>query len=149
MAVASLLEVMDELADQIRAAMVAVTDVDVQVEPRIVPNPTPPTIDIYPGDPPNDVESAAMADAAGGDFLTVRARVATGDSASQFDLLVNFMDKASDLSVAAAVFEDTELNGLARVSVQSTTGLRQYIDPEGQGQFLGCEWTVLALRMES
>jgi hypothetical protein len=89
MANAGLRTIRDEMADQIRAAMAAVTDIDVQVEPRWVPNPTPPCIDMYPGASPRDRETAAMsADDDEGYYITVRARVTTADSDAGQDLLV-------------------------------------------------------------
>ena len=92
MARATMAEIMEAMADQIREALLSVTDVAVQVEPRMVLNPSPPTIDIYPGDDSRDPSSAGFDDVAGGYFFTVRARVSTADETAGQDLLLAFMD---------------------------------------------------------
>lgn len=146
MAVAGLVDVMDALADQIRAAVEAVTDVDVQVEPKLITNPTPPCIDIYPGDLGRDTESAAFDDLSGGYLLTVRARVSTADNTAGQDLLLAFMDDTDPLSIGMAVKDDTTLNGYANsADVQSQTGYVLFPDPGGEGVLLGCQWTVLVI----
>ena len=147
MAVASLVEIMAGLADQIRLGIGA-EDYGIQVESIMVTNPSPPTVDMFTADPPENAESAGFG-AYGGDQITVRARVATGDSVESQLLLYEMQDWASDTSVTAAVLSDVTLAGMARLSVSNPSGLRQYVDPGGEGIYLGCEWTVLALRMES
>lgn len=145
---ALLRDVIGDLADQIRGVMDA-SGVVVQVEPRIVTNPTPPTIDMFPADPPVTQESAGMGDLQGGDVWTVRARVTTGDSDAGHDLLVDLMDVEHDLSLAAAIMSDPTLGGSAGLSLQGWSGLRSYADPEGNGAYLGAEWTVLVMRTPS
>ena len=71
-------DLLDAMADAIRTGLSTVTDVDVQVEPYMVSDPSPPTIDMYPG----DVARGTAAEAFGlnGEFLfTVRARVPGND----------------------------------------------------------------------
>lgn len=146
MPVAGLLAVMDALADQIRTTVAAVTDVDVQVEPRLVVNPTPPCIDIYPGDLGRDAESAAFDEISGGYFLTVRARVSTADNEAGQDLLLAFMDDTDGLSIGQAIMDDPTLNGYAAsADVQAQTGYVLFPDPGGEGVLLGCQWTVLVI----
>ncbi len=140
---------MDEMADQIRSALAAVTDVDVQVEPRLVLNPTPPTIDIHPGDVGQDLASAAFGDE-GGILLTVRARVTTADHDAGQDLLLAFMEEEGDLSVGQALYDDPTLNGNADdLTIQNLTGYVLFPDPGGDGALLGCQWTVLVLPSRS
>lgn len=148
MAAASLREVMDALRDQIETVM-ASADVDVQVGARMIMNPTPPTIDMWPADPPVDQGIAGMGDVQGGDVLTVRARVDTNDSEGNQDVLIDLMDVESDLSVAAAVMSDPTLGGVAHLEVRGWTGLRPYTNADGTVLLAGAEWTVLALRVES
>src|SRR5688572_2096583 len=100
MALAGLIEIMDEMAAQIRDVLAPVTDVDVQVEPRMVLSPTVPSIDIYPGDPSRDTDSAAFDDLSGGYLFTVRARVGTTDDNAGQDLLLAFMDDTDALCLA-------------------------------------------------
>ena len=150
MATATMAEIMGEMADQIRAAVVAVTDVDVQVEPRMVLNPTPPTIDIYPGDDARDPSSAGFDDVAGGYFFTVRARVSTADADAGQDLLLAFMDDTDDLCLAVALLDEPTLNGYASsLDVRSVTGYRLFEHPSGEGAYLGFQFTTLVLPAES
>lgn len=150
MAQAGLIEIMDEMANQIRAAVVAVTDVDVQVEGRMVLNPTPPTIDIFPGDSSRDGNSAAFDDVNGGYLFTVRARVNTADSEAGQDLLLAFMDDTDDLCLALALLDDKTLNGLASsLDVRDPSGYRLFEVPSGEGAYLGFQFTALVLAGES
>ena len=151
MARAGLLEIMNEIATQIRAALVTVTDVDVQVEPRMILNPTPPCIDVFPGDSPRDRESAGF-DAADseGYFITVRARVSTADTTAGQDLLLAFIDPTDGLSVGQALYDEPTLNGYASdLDIVSQTGYALFPDPGGEGALLGCQWTVRVLPASS
>lgn len=146
MATAGLIEIMDEMAAQIRDTLDDVTDIAVQVEPRMVLSPTVPSIDIYPGDIGRDAESAAFDDLSGGYLFTVRARIDTTDHAAGQDLLLAFMDDTDALCLAQAIMDDTTLNGLAAsVDVTGQTGYVVYPEPGGDGAWLGCQWTVLVI----
>lgn len=141
---------MDEMADQIRSVVVTVTDVDVQVEPRMVLNPTPPTVDIYPGDPERDQDSAAFDDISGGYLLTVRARVNTADTEAGQDLLLAFMDDTDELCLAQALLDEPTLNGYASgLDVRDFTGYRLFEHPSGEGAYLGFQFTTLVLPAQS
>ena len=146
----TLAEIQDALADQIRTAVAAVTDVDVQVEPRMVLNPTPPSIDMYPSDPSMDPELAAMGDLVGGELVTVRARVSTADRDSGQDLLLALMDDQDPLSVLAAIHDDTTLGGVAAtLDVRGRSGYVLFPDPGGEGSLVGCLWYVVIVKAES
>ena len=149
MAQAGLIEIMDEVADQIRAAMAAVTDVDVQVEPRLLVNPTPPAIDIYPADTPRDRETAGFA--AGDDdgyYLTVRARVQTADNEAGQNLLLAFFDPTNTLSIGQALYDDPTLNGYASdLDIAGQTGYALY--PTEEGTLLGCQLNVRVIPANS
>jgi hypothetical protein len=146
----TLAQLLDELADTIRNAIVQTTDVDVQVEPRMVLDPSPPCIDMYPGDPSTDPETAAFGDIAGGEFVTVRARVSTADHEAGQDLLLAFMDDGTDpLSIGSAISDDPTLNGRAQVDYQGRGGYALFPVPAGDGALLGCLWTVRLIKMES
>lgn len=147
---ATLAEIMDELADQIRDVLDDVTDVAVQVEPRIVLNPTPPVIDMYPGDPSNDPELRGFADMVGGEILTVRARVSTADHTAGQDLLLALMDDEDPLSVMLAIKDDKTLNGLAAdLDVRERSGYITFIDSVSDGALLGCTWQVVVIKARS
>lgn len=143
----SLTGLMDEMADTLRTAFSAVTDVAVQVEGRMNDNPTPPSIDIYPGDPFTGTEAAAFTDEAGEVIFTVRARVDTADNYAGQELLLAMMDITDGLSVATALQDDQTLNGHASsVYVQGPSGYVQFIDAGQQGALLGCSWSVTVIR---
>lgn len=146
---ATLAEIMDALADQIRGVIDDVTDIDVQVEPRMVLAPSPPTIDIYPADPSNDPDLRAFADDVGGDLLFVRARVGTADHDSGQDLLLAFMDNEDPLSLSQAITEDKTLGGLAALSLRSRSGFITFLDAAADAALLGAVWTVVVWKTGS
>jgi hypothetical protein len=138
---------MDALADQIRSVVDDVTDVEVQVEPRWVVNPTPPCIDIYPGDPSTDQELRAFTHVQGEPLITVRCRVGLTDNVAQQDLLLAFMDDEDALSITQAVAEDDTLGGVATsTDLRSMTGFVRVL--EG-GDYLGCLWQFVVTKARS
>jgi hypothetical protein len=153
MATASLRDLLGEMADLLRdacATELAGTGFAIQVEPRRIINPTPPTIDVYPGDPFRDTTAAGFGSTAGRLIVTVRARIDTPDNDAAQDWLIDMMDEANDLGVAATLMADQTLSGLATsVFVEGFTGHRFYEDAAGQGAYLGCEWLVTVLRAYS
>lgn len=147
---ATLAQLMDQLAACIRTEISAVTDVDVQVEARGFNVPTPPTIDMYPTDPSDDPTLAAYGELMGGELITVRARVSTADIDAGEDLLLAFMDDEDPLSIAAAIQSDDTLNGLAAaVQVRSRSGYRDFPDLSGEGSWLGCLWNTVIVKARS
>lgn len=142
MATATLPQIMEQMADQIADAFASVTDVSVQVRDRYVGKPTPPTIDIFPGDVARDDQTAAFNDISGGYFLTVRARVATSDDEAQQDLLLAFMDDQDDLCLATALLDEPTLNGYA--SSTHLTGVTGFLLDPGTG-LIGVQWTFLVI----
>lgn len=141
---ATLFEIMEAMADQIRDALDDTTDIAVQVEPLWVSNPTPPTIDIYPADPSNAPEFRASGDIFGGENLIVRARVDLNDSTAGQELLLALMDDEDPLSIAAALSFDDTFGGWAQTSdVRSRSG---YVE---QGEFMACFWEVVVVKGRS
>lgn len=146
----SLITIMDEMADQIRSVVEAVTDIDVQVESRMVFNPTPPCIDLYPGDTSRDELTAAFDDVTGAYVFTVRARVNTADTDAGQDLLLALMDDANALSLAGALLDEPTLNGYASsLHVRDFSGYRLFEHPSGEGAYLGFQFTTLVIPAES
>jgi hypothetical protein len=144
---ATLAQILDAMADQIRDVVDNVTDVDVQVEPRWVVNPSPPTIDMYPADPSDEPELRAFGEPLGADLITVRARVGMSDSLAIQDLLLAFMDDDDPLSIARALDDDTTLGGVAAsLDVRSRSG---YVRVLEGGDYLGCLWQVIVLKARS
>lgn len=140
-------ELLDAMADQIRAAVAVATDVDVQVEPRMVPNPSPPTVDMYPGDLSRGTEAAAFGE--NGEFLfTVRARVDTNDHVANQDLLLAFMDDINPLSLPMALLDEPTLGGLASdLDCVDPTGFVSY--PFGNETLIGFQFTCKVIRADS
>src|SRR4029077_14865917 len=74
-------------------------------------NPTPPCIDMWPGNAGtmHDDVSAGFGAVGGTHLFTVRARVAASDNEAQQELLYSFCDDLDPLSVAAALMDDQTL----------------------------------------
>jgi hypothetical protein len=148
--VSGLVDVLDEIQSVIETAY-AGGDLDVQVERRFLFTPTPPAVDIYPGDPSRDDSTANFDDELGnaGYRITVRTRIATGDYGAAYDWLLETMDEESDLCLPL-LFVDESLNGLAMdLDVRDASGLRAYEDVPGAGAYLGWQFTLLVLAAKS
>jgi hypothetical protein len=143
----TLAQILDAMADQIRDVTEQVTDVDVQVEPRWVVNPSPPTIDMYPADPSDEPELRAFGDPLGAELITVRARVGMSDHLEVQNLLLAFMDDTDPLSIALALMDDKTLGGVAQsLDVRSRSG---YVRVLEGGDYLGCLWQVVVIKARS
>src|SRR5215204_5699967 len=141
---------MTALADQIRGVLDDVTDVAVQVEDRMILNPTPPCVDVYPGDPSSEPDMAGFGDLHGGELITVRARVSTADTDAGQDLLLALMDDEDPLSILLAVNDDLTLGGYAQTTqVRARSGYTLFPDSGGEGALLGCLWDVVTLKAQS
>jgi len=140
-------DLLDAMADQIRTALAAATDIDVQVEPRMIINPSPPTVDMYPGDLARGTEAAAFG--VDGEFLfTVRARVNDNDHEANQDLLLAFMDDVNALSLAVALVDEPTLGGLATsLDCVDPTGFVSY--PFGNEALIGFQFTCKVIRSDS
>jgi hypothetical protein len=144
-----MLNIMDELADQIRGVLtgqLASTNIDLEVVSGRAVGVTPPVIDVFPGAASRDTESRMFADDydGGGYLFTVRARIAPNDQDATQRLLYEFMDDGSSLSIAQAITDDPTLGGYA-------AGV-DCIDPTGEqiyGEFgtelLGFQFTARVL----
>lgn len=148
-------EIMDALAAQIHTSMAATVGTAdpvmeaLQVNSRLVWNPTPPTIDVYP-----DEEFQTDVGYGRGNkelAFTVRARVNTPDHEGAQDLLLAMMDPRQDLSVAAAITAAgtaapaKTLGGtVENVTVEGPSNFGAFVDPGGSA-LLGCTWRVRVL----
>lgn len=136
---------MDALASQLDTRLSPLIE-DLQVDGRLIPSPTPPALDLYPSDPFQ--EPLAMGKANNTVYLTVRARVNPLDSEGGQDLLLSMMDPTATTSVAQAVEYDRTLSGkVGRVNVSAgPSAFGVFSDAGGQGNLLGCTWTVRVIR---
>lgn len=137
----TLLEIQGALADQIATELDGVVD-NLQVVDRLVWNPTPPCIDVYPSDPFQEQQTFG----AGRNviYLDVRARVNTPDHDGAQEVLLAMMDPNADTSVLQAIGADETLGGAVAQAFVSAgpSNYGIFPDPSGQGAFLGCTWTV-------
>lgn len=113
----------------------AVVD-DLQVYGWLNTNPTPPSIDVFPGDPFQD--GAGMGVDSQRVYFTVRARVSTADQEAGQRLLLRLLDVGDPASVEQALAEVD-----AVVVPDGVSGFREYLeDTATNGRLLGCEWRV-------
>jgi hypothetical protein len=106
-----------------------------QIVPYLNTNPTPPSIDIYPGAPFQT--GAGFGVGSSQIWWTVRARVTTVDQQAGYQLLLRMMDPNDPASVEAAL-ADT-----ATVTPEGVSEFREYVEqPAENGRLLGCEWRV-------
>jgi hypothetical protein len=141
------------MADQVRTALEN-GDWDFQVEPWAITNPTPPSIDIYEGDPATDEESAGFgataADMQEGFVFIVRARVSTNDHEGNQDVLHALSDPEDDHCLVQAIYDDATLNGLATdTHLLSKSGLSLVPTIEGSSVHYGMLWRFLVIPARS
>lgn len=137
-------EVMVAVADQLTAQLGYVVE-GLQVDPRMVRNPTPPCIDIYPADP--FLERTAFGPGSVEAVFIVRARVTTADQQDGQWLLLQFMDPGSNESIWRALETDATFGGAVDDSaVESVSGFRpdEVAGTGGgaAGALLGAEWRL-------
>lgn len=146
----ALTAIMDEIAATLEdvVGVSALGDDGWQVVGRMNLNPTPPALDLYPGDPFGDDTAAGYGALEDGLLMfTLRARVNVLDNDAAQDALLNLMDDEHALSVRTALTDDQTLNGLASsVNVDRPSGFTVYVD-SGGGSLLGCDWRVTVLNL--
>jgi len=98
------------------------------------PNPTPPSIAIYPGDPFQDGSSFGIGEKRV--FWTVRAVVSNVDPSAGPELLLRLLDPEDPASVEAAL----EPAGAVVGNEDTVSGLRNYTDVGPD--LVGAEWRV-------
>lgn len=98
-------------------------------------NPTPPSLDVYPGDPFQTQAAQGVGNSQV--YFTVRGRVSTSDTDSGQKLLLRLLDPNDPASVEAA------LKTVASVVPDGVSGFREYVqESTTDGRLLGCEWRV-------
>lgn len=138
---------MDALASQLNTHLAGGGTADpvienLQVDGRLMFNPTPPAIDIYPADPFQ--QQLAMGKGNKEMFFLVRARVSTADHEGGQDLLLSMMDPDSSTSVAKTLERDRTLGSVVEhLVVDGPSGFGVFPEPiPNTGALLGCTWTV-------
>ena len=129
----TLAETMEAIAEALGPVEAAIDGL--QVYPYLNSNPTPPSIDIYPGAPFQT--GAGFGVGQSQVWFTIRARVSTADQEAAMKLLLRLMDPNDAASVEAAI-ADT-----AAVTPEGVSEFREYLeDTASNGRLLGCEWRV-------
>ena len=130
---------LDETVQAIAAALQPLTgEIDgLQIYPYWNGNPSPPSLDVYPGEPFQ--AGAGFGVGSKRVWFTVRARVSTADSEAASRLLLRLLDPGDPASVEAALAVDQlavidDTNGLV-------SGFRRYTD-DAAGDMIGCEWRL-------
>jgi hypothetical protein len=130
---AGLAGLMEAIADALQPLTTEIGGL--QIYPYLNSNPTPPSLDLYPGDPFQT--GAGFGVGQSQVFFTIRARISTADQEAGQKLLLRMLDPGDPASVEAAV-ED-----VATVVPEGISGFREYLeDSSTNGRLLGCEWRV-------
>lgn len=137
---------MDAMAAQIMTVLCGTANPlieQLQAEPRMVFNPTPPSIDIYPA----ELFTEALTFGERDFHFLVRARVGTAENEGGQDLLLTMMDPRAAESVARALEANPTLGGTVDdVTVFDPTGFGVFpAVAAGEGSLLGCTWPVTVL----
>jgi hypothetical protein len=106
-----------------------------QVNGWFNPNPSPPTIDVYPADPFQD--GAGFSVQGKRVFWNVRARVATADGEEASRLLLRLLDTQDAASVEAALANADVVVG----NDGAVSGFLRFTD-DTVGDLLACQWRV-------
>lgn len=150
----SLVDIVEKMRDVIEAAVDG-SDPPVQVSAYRLINPTPPTVDIYPGDPLTDGSATGFGAGKEEAIFTVRARIGTGDIEESQKVLLAMMDDQDPLSIAAALEADQTLQGVvASLAVNGPSGHTIYQETSDRpglstGALLGVDWTVKVIRLKA
>lgn len=131
---------MDALASQL-AAVLSPALPELQIAGRMLINPTPPAMDIYPADPFQEASGFGGIDT--DIYLLVRARVSPVDHEGAQDALLALMDPGASTSVVQAVMANKTLSGKVQdLNCQPPSDFGAYVEPDGRQALLGCTWNV-------
>jgi hypothetical protein len=122
--VSTLIEIVEAMAAAI--SPIAATIDGLQVTPYLNANPTPPSIDIYPGTPFQTGTGFGSDEAEL--FFTVRARTTFADSVAGQQGLYRMLDPAGAESVQAHLEADQTLGGLVDAVAVAAEGVSGFTD---------------------
>lgn len=121
-------------------APVAVEISGLQITPFMNPNPTPPSLDVFPAGPSGTKAAQGVWE----QLFTVRARISTPDDIAAQELLLALMDPQGPSSVSSALEADPTFGGVVESSqLLDRSGFTPYAGVGGD--WLGCEWQVATL----
>ena len=135
-------EIMNALA--LALTPIAAEIPDLQIYAGWLPTPSPPSIEIFPGDPFQEDLGFAEEKKS---FWTVRARVAMADTDAGQNLLLQLLEPDGPTSVESALCWNGAGESVKSSAVVEGTpsGYREYSDGDFPGRLLGCEWRVEVL----
>ena len=126
-------ETMEAIADALQP--IATEIPGLQIYPYLNSNPTPPSLDVYPGDPFQTGAGFGVGESQL--YFTIRGRVSTADQEAGQKLLLRMLDPSDAASVEAAIAD------ISTVVPEGVSGFREYLeDTAANGRLLGCEWRV-------
>jgi len=133
-------DVSDGLADQINAALAAVTDIVIHVESHWFETAELPAIDIY-----HTADNGLASSLQGGfgdrlpfECFNIRVRVSPADTDAGQRLLYDLVDADDDLSIIAALDSDPTVGGLAyTLTWGDWGGISSFPDLNSDGSFIG------------
>lgn len=152
MAAATLEQIVDATADQIRAFLAAVTDITIHVETGFFRSAEMPAVNVYPGPPAGGAGTslAAYGDLYGGRPLLIRAVVSPADIEAGESLLWALMDDVGDLSLIRALDNDPSLGGAAfDLSWGEWSELRDFSPPDQEGRYVGAVLPIVIAKAHS
>ena len=129
-----------KLTDAVNAIATALQPITVQIPELQIsayynPNPTPPSIDVYPADPFQIGDAFGVPSTRA--YFTVRARTSMADTIAGSQQLLRLLDTEDAASVEAALAKiDAVVDNTGSVS-----GFRRYSENLAE-TMLGCEWRV-------
>jgi hypothetical protein len=136
-------DMMDALAAQLQEELCGTANppvvTNLQVVGRMNPNPTPPSIDVYPSTPFTEVIAYGNQRQY---WFTVRARVTTADQKGGQDLLLAMMDDGSNESVEEAIRSTRSYAGAKLGDIEGPTEFGSFTDTGMPESLLGCTWRV-------
>lgn len=145
-------DVLVAVADQLRTTIDGVASGwDFQVEPGMLLNPTPPSIDVYPADPGVELTEtgafgATAEEMADGEWINVRARISPNDPDAGQEILVALMSADSPIAVVQALYDDPTIGGVASdISLVDRTGFVLVPTLAGAAFNVGVIWRFLAI----
>ena len=144
----TLIEIVEAMAQAL--APISATIPDLQGTPYLNANPTPPSIDIYPGTPfESSADSGFEIPTRPGLYFTVRARTTFADSVAGQQGLYRMLDPDGPESVQEHLEVDQTLGGVVSsidVVAEGVSGFTEYLeDAATGGRLVGCEWRVRIL----
>lgn len=139
---------LDDVAAAIAAALDDVADAvgnNLVVEPWFVLSPAAPTIDIYPGDQPDEDVGFGQDDW----FVwEIRARVHTVEHFGAQGVLLALMEPWGDTSVRDALLSDQTLGGTVQTAnLSHPSRYTVFVDQAGVSQQLGITWRLTTITL--